>query len=392
MTKPQHMNFADRRVFALNLIYARALRKEGTNPADPDIGLLAVNIAMISSNYFSATKLDTRADEFLAAAIDELERICCNGATGSERMAAILTDMKGALPHIDCSKCYSGKICDGRSEVADDIIVAAVGGGRCISEIKEMLEDALVEAGKFYEPSDPSVVQRIKVALSTLSASAPSVAIPGHRLGLIAETYYDDTALQKSSMVTVTVAPSHFDLKTLSSARYVLFHEVIAHCYQFAAAHSIRPKRAGTADPVSEGLIDIQVKRILYSRARAKALEPNSYEHQEYISASEIHLARASGTVSPPFRDHRTVQLGRHAETVLHHCVSKLDTSEDPADIVARLSAALNLADWNFAQRLSGMTKICGIKPKDEAEFSRQLENFIHLNDVSPLISWLLNP
>lgn len=248
-------------------------------------------------------------------------------------------------------------------------------------------------------------------------AESPNRALPGRVIAFNGSVRFDDQADTgtKHSIVRLTVHPV-LNSGCLPALPYVLMHELVCHWPQMARWCGARPipcrmdnphnrdAAKYEIDPFSEGWIDSLVAEAL----RRHFGDNDPQRAEEAQTAEDIHSERTIYNRTPAYGDASRIAPGSQAaEWVRWFYAADNDPEIDPSaaepDFRA-LSCELNIAVWDYDQRLRGCTALKGacqafqrqrdqnIDPSEKfAKIIKGLRDFRKNRDAKQLVSLILS-
>jgi hypothetical protein len=403
MATPIHMSLQDRKAYALQAAYYGVARKVAAGTLESDLQVVSENVLKFSKNAVNdklSEGMPRDLDKFLAGVtskIEQLTRIECEETGIPAAAEFVLNAIRQRAEGIKCHNCYNGIICTGG--VDDDVIVAAQEGGECIREIRQAFDLAVDLSQQSYEGVTNFRLPRIVLGTTGLT-SAPS-EIPGQNLGVNATSRFDDEMEEKTTYVDVRVAPLALNQASFAALRYLLMHEVFCHGFQMVTYLTSRPKKKSITDPVSEGMMDALAVEVLRQHALGLAAAGAEkvascgakFAARDVKVAELLHSSRSSLDLSPRFPEAPQVNLGVSALESIR-ALYALDSSTEQADAdVFALACHLNLAEWDYAARFQGLSRLSeglGVPPRDTS-LIRLLLEFRAKRDVREIINHLTN-
>lgn len=255
--------------------------------------------------------------------------------------------------------------------------------------------DCRAAAQKFYSDHLTPPYRLPEISFGIRYAESPNQALPGRTIAFNGSvTYQDDQGTNtKHSIVKLTVHPV-LNSGCLPALPYVLMHEVLCHWPQMARWHGDRPnprkidhpnKNAAKyqIDPFAEAWMDSLVADAL--RRHFGDTDPSSAEEAQ--TAEDIHSERTVYNRMPAYGDASRIAPGTEAARLVRWFYRTDDDSEiDPStadpDFQA-LSCELNIAAWDYEQRLNGCIALIGAcrafqrKREQKIEPSEKFSNII---------------
>lgn len=386
MPAPTHMNFADRKAFAVLAAYLESTPDD--LPAQSgDLEAIYEPVQRAAERMASASDgapLDSAVQAAAALAAEAALPFVRDKAVARETLERFQSLVRG----ISCSTCGVTAACKGAA--ADDALVA--NGGQCMRQIHDAFDWSMRQAKATYAASRPAGPPVVDVSLQTRGISDPPAGVPGGLLAANGVTSYVDSETEKRSLIRVDIAALAIDRSTLAALPYILLHEVLCHAFQMSDAPGPRPGRKAVVDPISEGMMDAIAVRELTRNAQALLLDPALSPRARATAnvAMQVHAARRSLDLDPPFKEAPAVARGVEALELVEAVYGHLGL-EEPQRLAERLACEMNLHPWSYADRFFAMTKLVHAvreSPRDLMVFEL-LEEFASGGDARPLVSYL---
>jgi len=388
------MPLRDRKAYALRAAFHDAVRNVAARLPPEQLETLETDIQDFVTKAFNG-ETNGRLDHFLSDVLNRVEKISeLKSKEISVGAELIFAAMRERFEHVACDECDRGIICDGNDET-DMHIVAAETGDLCINEIKESFHVANQLSSTFYL-FYWNAAHLPDLMLETISLSETTSQMPGHNLAVNAMTYYDDRPDKKISRVQVRIAPLQLGRECIAALPYLLLHEVFCHGFQMAVTSRRRLNKEAVVDPVSEGMMDSLAVDLLkeYATKIAKA-DPSKGEiaYRNFAEGRSIHGDRASLDREPYFPEAPAVYLGTLVLETIRAFYMLDSTIEQAEHDVRTLASALNLASWDYASRLEGLSRLLkGLERPRDQELVNLLSNFRRDRNSARLITHLIRP
>lgn len=388
MDAASHMSLRERKAFALQATFVRAVRSGANDLPAEDLAALSEIVGRLATRECEASPLGVQIplDEFLVHAAKRAKAILSQEVGHVEAVPRgslkILGEMSRLAKLVNCAVCANGQICSGQDY--DDAIVES--GGHCISEVKSAAKWALALTNRAYSrvaaPPFPRII------LDTAAVDEPPSRIPVAGLAVNGNTQFEDTEESKISRIEIKVALTFLNRVSIGALLYLILHEVFCHEYQMMQRADIRPNQGAVPDPVSEGMVDKVAFDFLVRTYETENCAGPAKADIEI--ARLLYLARGNLDLWPAFPHSIYVRFGASAAQGIEDLYSQDgDAAVAQADVLA-LVCSLNVAAWDFPSRFNGLSRLMkGLNAPRDAVLIEHLLNFRQTRDVGELVNYL---
>jgi hypothetical protein len=392
MAEAVHMSLRDRKAYALLSLYLQVVRTVVPEANSEDLEVIQESVGTLARDVADETftgKPQKPLDLFLVDAIDDLEnlvatRLRSNGMPPATRR--VLDALKRDAGKFRCADCTKDPICNGSD--ADDAIVGAEDGGRCIEAIKTAISDARrITYAEYFKHAGP--VPFPSLVFSTEASDEPLGAIPVRGIAINGMTSYDDNDNGKVSEIEVRMAPTALSRVSVGALPYLLLHEVFCHGYQMVDLEGSRPNRGESPDPLSEGMADVAAIRLLEKETAGRGKREPLHEANLEI-ARMLHKARRNLDLEPRFPEAPWVAQGAAAAEAVERLYLQDTTIAGASEDTLALTISLNAAGWGFTPRFKGLSKLLqGLGMPKDLYLVELLLEFRTQRNVKDLVDYL---